>query len=88
METNEFMGEQELEIIAERISKLRGGLVIAHPGGSTDIEIQESRDRLEDAICAVKAAIEEGFVPGGGLALIRASVILEQLKSTNVNQDW
>jgi chaperonin GroEL len=73
------MQDEQVESIAARISKLRGGLAICNPGGSTEVEVSECRDRLEDAVCAAKAAIEQGFVPGGGLALIRASRGLEEV---------
>ena len=56
-----------------------------HPGGTTTVEIQESRDRLEDAVCAAKAAIESGYVPGGGVALLRASNSLHKLKREGKN---
>jgi chaperonin GroEL len=86
---NELLGEQETENITGRMSRLEGGLAIVHPGGTTKVEIQESRDRLEDAVCAVKAALESGYVPGGGVALLRASNCLQDLKKEGKNSvDW
>jgi chaperonin GroEL len=85
---NDLLGEMDVDNITERISKLRGGLAIVHPGGTTDVQLQESKDRLEDAVCAVKASIEEGFVPGGGLALVQASKDLKQHFSENQDQDF
>ena len=60
------------EELMERVAKLQGGLVVVQPGGRTQVEVEECRDRIEDALCAVKASLEEGFVTGGGAALLHA----------------
>jgi chaperonin GroEL len=70
MKDNILMGEFEKENILERIGKLKGGLCIIKSGGLSEVEAKENRDRIEDALFAVKAALEEGYVIGGGFALI------------------
>lgn len=59
---------------AERIAKLSGGICVIHVGGTTDLEMKERKDRVEDAVCATKAAIEEGIVPGGGVSFIKSAL--------------
>ena len=66
--------ESERIILKERLSKLEGGVAIIKVGGYTDIEVKEKRDRVDDALSATKAAVEEGILPGGGIALYRASL--------------
>jgi chaperonin GroEL len=66
--------ESEKLILKERLSKLEGGVAIIKVGGYTDIEIKEKRDRIDDALGATQAAVEEGILPGGGIALYRASI--------------
>jgi chaperonin GroEL len=63
----------ETEKLQERLAKLTGGVAVVHVGGNTETEMRERKDRVDDALQATKAAIEEGIVPGGGLALLRAS---------------
>jgi len=63
----------EVEKLQERLAKLTGGVAVVHVGGNTETEMRERKDRVDDALQATKAAIEEGIVPGGGLALLRAS---------------
>ena len=63
----------EIEKLQERLAKLTGGVAVVHVGGNTETEMREKKDRVDDALQATKAAIEEGIVPGGGLALLRAS---------------
>jgi len=63
----------EAEKLQERLAKLTGGVAVVHVGGNTETEMRERKDRVDDALQATKAAIEEGIVPGGGLALLRAS---------------
>ena len=63
----------EVEKLQERLAKLVGGVAVIHVGGNTETEMKEKKDRVDDALQATKAAIEEGIVPGGGLALLRAS---------------
>jgi chaperonin GroEL len=73
MMDNIMLGDFEQEQIEERIGKLRGGLCIVKAGGLSEVEISECRDRIEDSLFAVRAALEDGFVIGGGLALLNAS---------------
>jgi chaperonin GroEL len=63
----------EIEKLQERLAKLTGGVAVVHVGGNTETEMKEKKDRVDDALQATKAAIEEGIVPGGGLALLRAA---------------
>ena len=77
MEDNIMLGEFDLDAISERVSKLRGGLIVVQPGGSTKVEHDECSDRLEDALCAVRAALKSGYLPGGGSALLHASRTLK-----------
>ena len=70
-----------------RIAKLSGGIAVIKLGASTEIELKEKRDRVEDALHATKAAVEEGIVPGGGVALLRAKKALKNLNGDNPDQD-
>ena len=71
------------EKLEERLSKLVGGVGIIKVGGGSEVEVSEVKDRVQDAICATKAAIEEGIVVGGGCALLYASRVLNNLNSLN-----
>ena len=75
------------EKLEERLSKLVGGVGIIKVGGGSEVEVSEVKDRVQDAICATKAAIEEGIVVGGGCALLYASRVLNNLKGDNSEQD-
>lgn len=66
------LDEKESDMLRERIARLSGGIAILHVGGSTEVEMQERRDRVDDALHATQAAVEEGIVAGGGVALVRA----------------
>ena len=79
MEGNVILGDFDTDIISERVSKLKGGLLVIQPGGRSKVETDECRDRIEDSVSAVRAALEEGFVPGGGAALLHASRSLTKL---------
>jgi len=70
-------------ILKERLSKLEGGVAIIRVGAYTDVEMKEKKDRVEDAIAATKAAVEEGILPGGGIALYKASQIIAESDYTN-----
>ena len=72
--------------IAERISKLVGGAIVIQVGGATEVEMKERLERVKDAIEATKAAVEEGILPGGGVALLRASLILSNIKGDNAEE--
>lgn len=77
--------QYDQEKLKERIAKLAGGVAIIKVGGATEVEMKEKKDRVEDALSATRAAVEEGVVPGGGIALIRASQNLD-LKGDNDDQ--
>ena len=78
--------DYDKEKLQERLAKLAGGVAIIKVGGATEIEVKERKDRVEDALHATRAAVEEGVVPGGGVALLRAAVALEKLKPGNEDQ--
>jgi len=78
--------EYEKDKLKERLAKLSGGVAVIKVGGSSEVEVNEVKDRLNDALCATKAALEEGIVPGGGAALIYAGRKLETLKLDNLDQ--
>lgn len=68
------MGDWDREKLQERVAKFRGGVAVVKAGGRTELEMSECRDRIEDAVFAAKAAIDEGVVIGGGCALLYASL--------------
>ena len=78
--------DYDKEKLQERLAKLAGGVAIIKVGGATEIEVKERKDRVEDALHATRAAVEEGVVPGGGVALLRAAIALEKLKPENEDQ--
>lgn len=78
--------EYEKEKLAERLAKLSGGVAVIKVGGSSEVEVGEKKDRVEDALNATRAAVEEGVVPGGGMALMYASQALENLEVENEDQ--
>ncbi|KHJ42381.1 chaperonin GroL [Trichuris suis] len=78
--------DYEKEKMQERLSKLSNGVAVIKVGGSSEVEVNEKKDRVNDAMNATKAAIEEGIVPGGGVALLRCLNVLDQLKPTNDDQ--
>jgi chaperonin GroEL len=77
--------DYDKEKLQERLAKLAGGVAIIRVGGSTEVEVKEKKDRVDDAMHATKAAVEEGIVPGGGVALLRAKAAIGKL--TNENED-
>ncbi len=79
----ETTSDYDKEKLQERLAKLAGGVAVIKVGGSTEIEVKERKDRVDDALNATRAAVEEGIVPGGGVALLRAKKALEGLKSAN-----
>jgi chaperonin GroEL len=79
--------EYDKEKLQERLAKLAGGVAIIKIGASTELEMREKKDRVEDALCAVKSAISEGIVAGGGIALIRAIPALDELQGNNTDQN-
>ncbi len=79
--------DYDKEKLQERLAKLAGGVAIIKVGGSTEVEVKERKDRVDDALNATRAAVEEGVVPGGGVALLKASKALDALKGLNADQD-
>src|ERR1700755_1283026 len=79
----ETTSDYDKEKLQERLAKLAGGVAVIRVGGATEIEVKERKDRVDDALNATKAAVEEGIIPGGGTALLYASKILKELKSEN-----
>ena len=75
--------EYDKEKLQERLAKFRGGVGIIKVGGASEVEVSEIKDRITDALCATKAAVEEGIVIGGGCALLYASKSLDSLKGEN-----
>jgi len=82
----ETTSDYDREKLQERLAKLAGGVAIIRVGGSTEVEVKERKDRVDDGLHATRAAVEEGIVPGGGVALARASLILATLKADNDDQ--
>jgi chaperonin GroEL len=78
--------DYDKEKLQERLAKLAGGVAIIRVGGSSEVEVKEKKDRVDDGLHATRAAVEEGIVPGGGVALARASLILAKLKADNDDQ--
>lgn len=79
--------EYDKEKLQERLAKLSGGVAVIRVGGATEIEVKERKDRVDDALQATRAAVEEGIVPGGGTALLYASKALDNVKGDNADQD-
>ena len=84
----ETTSDYDREKLQERLAKLAGGVAVIRVGGATEVEVKERKDRVDDALHATRAAVEEGIVPGGGVALARASRILENLSSENADQKF
>jgi chaperonin GroEL len=82
----ETTSDYDREKLQERLAKLAGGVAVIRVGGSTEVEVKERKDRVDDALHATRAAVEEGIVPGGGTALARASQILSKVKVDNDDQ--
>ena len=75
------------EKLSERLGRLTGGVAVIKVGGASEVEVSELKDRIEDALCATRAASDEGIVPGGGVALLYASKALKSLTGANFDQD-
>jgi chaperonin GroEL len=86
VQIEETTSDYDREKLQERLAKLSGGVAIIKVGGSTEVEVKERKDRVEDALHATRAAVEEGIVPGGGVALLRTSKVLDDLKVENEDQ--
>jgi chaperonin GroEL len=85
-QVEETTSDYDREKLQERLAKLAGGVAVIRVGGSTEVEVKERKDRVDDALHATRAAVEEGIVPGGGVALARASLILAKLQGENDDQ--
>ena len=81
----ETTSDYDREKLQERLAKLAGGVAVIRVGGATEIEVKEKKDRVDDALNATRAAVEEGIVPGGGVALLRAKKAVEKVKSENAD---
>lgn len=82
----ESTSDYDREKLQERLAKLSGGVAVIRVGGATEVEVKERKDRVEDAISATKAAVEEGIVPGGGVALLYSTKALADIKFANNDQ--
>jgi len=82
----ETTSDYDREKLQERLAKLAGGVAVIRVGGATEVEVKERRDRVDDAMRATRAAVEEGILPGGGVALLRASVVLKKVRTHNDDQ--
>jgi chaperonin GroEL len=82
----ETTSDYDREKLQERLAKLAGGVAVIRVGGATEVEVKERKDRVDDAMHATRAAVEEGILPGGGVALLRASEVLRKLRTQNDDQ--
>jgi chaperonin GroEL len=82
----ETTSDYDREKLQERLAKLAGGVAVIRVGGATEVEVKEKKDRVDDALNATRAAVEEGIVPGGGVALLRAKAAVQKLKSENADE--
>jgi chaperonin GroEL len=82
----ETTSDYDREKLQERLAKLAGGVAVIRVGGATEVEVKEKKDRVDDALHATRAAVEEGILPGGGVALLRALKALESVKPGNPDQ--
>jgi chaperonin GroEL len=82
----ETTSDYDREKLEERLAKLAGGVAVIHVGGATEIDARERKDRVDDAIHATRAAVEEGILPGGGVALLRAAKVFDRVKPANEDQ--
>jgi chaperonin GroEL len=85
-QVEETTSDYDREKLQERLAKLAGGVAVIRVGGSTEVEVKERKDRVDDALHATRAAVEEGVVAGGGVPLARASLVLSKLKADNDDQ--
>ncbi|MFC5385690.1 chaperonin GroEL [Aquamicrobium segne] len=82
----ETTSDYDREKLQERLAKLAGGVAVIRVGGATEVEVKEKKDRVDDALHATRAAVEEGILPGGGVALLRAQKALDSIQTDNVDQ--
>ena len=86
VQIEETTSDYDKEKLQERLAKLAGGVAVIRVGGATEIEVKERKDRVDDAMHATRAAVEEGILPGGGVALLRAVEVLKRVKTENEDQ--
>src|SRR5689334_5351387 len=86
VQIEETTSDYDKEKLQERLAKLAGGVAVIRVGGATEVEVKEKKDRVDDAMHATKAAVEEGILPGGGVALLRAGEVLKKLRAHNDDQ--
>ena len=82
----DLLKQPEMLSLQERLAKLAGGVAVIRVGGATEVEVKERKDRVDDAMHATRAAVEEGILPGGGVALLRSVKALGKLKTENHDQ--
>jgi chaperonin GroEL len=82
----ETTSDYDREKLQERLAKLAGGVAVIRVGGATEVEVKERKDRVDDAMHATRAAVEEGVLPGGGVALLRATEALKKVRTANDDQ--
>src|SRR5690606_26764211 len=83
----EATSDYDREKLQERVAKLAGGVAVIRVGAATEVEMKEKKARVEDALHATRAAVEEGIVPGGGVALLRARAAIDNLKADHADQE-
>ncbi|MBR4130333.1 MAG: chaperonin GroEL [Bacteroidaceae bacterium] len=86
-EISNSTSDYDKEKLQERLAKLSGGVAVLYVGAPSEVEMKEKKDRVDDALCATRAAIEEGIIPGGGVAYIRAQEAIVALKGDNADED-
>ena len=86
-EISNTTSDYDKEKLQERLAKLSGGVAVLYVGAPSEVEMKEKKDRVDDALCATRAAIEEGIIPGGGVAYIRAQEALEGMKGDNADEE-
>ncbi|MBS3652353.1 chaperonin GroEL [Pseudaminobacter sp. 19-2017] len=84
----ETTSDYDREKLQERLAKLAGGVAVIRVGGATEVEVKEKKDRVDDALHATRAAVEEGILPGGGVALLRAAKALDNVPTDNADQKY
>jgi chaperonin GroEL len=87
VQIEETTSDYDKEKLQERLAKLAGGVAVIKVGGATEVEVKERKDRVDDALNATRAAVEEGIVPGGGVSLLRAAKVLDDVKTDNDDQN-
>ena len=84
--SSDLTSDYDREKLQERLAKLAGGVAVIYVGAASEVEMKEKKDRFDDALHATRAAVEEGIIPGGGTALIRAAQKLESVKPENEDE--